>query len=72
MNGFEKEYRRDLRVRLIEDKILMQENDVLVFQTDHIFSSPSAASTIILARSSNGWNDWKNKQGKTLDELKRK
>ena len=65
-------YRRDLRVRLIEDNILIQEKDVLVFQTDHIFSSPSAASTIILARSSNGWNDWKNKQGKTLDELKRK
>ena len=65
-------YRRDLRERLIEDDILIQEDDVLVFQTDHIFSSPSAASTIILARSSNGWTDWKNKQGKTLDELKRK
>ena len=65
-------YRRDLRERLIEDDILIQENDVLIFQTDHIFSSPSAASTIILARSSNGWTDWKNKQGKTLDELKRK
>ena len=65
-------YRRDLRERLIKDDILIQENDVLIFQTDHIFSSPSAASTIILARSSNGWTDWKNKQGKTLDELKRK
>ena len=31
-------YRRDLRERLIEDDILIQENDVLVFQTDHIFS----------------------------------
>lgn len=68
----QKQFRIDQRRHLIEDGILSKHNDVLVFQADHIFSSPSAASTIILARSSNGWTDWKNKQGKTLDEVKRK
>lgn len=36
------------------------------------FNSPSYASGMSLGRRSNGWIDWKNKEGKTLDELKRK
>lgn len=68
----QKQFRIDQRKLLIKDGILTQEKDVLVFQADHIFSSPSAASTIILARSSNGWREWKNKRGETLDQLKRK
>ena len=42
------------------------------FQEDYLFSSPSAAAAQVLARNANGWIEWKNKQGKTLDELKRK
>ena len=56
-----KQFRRDLRARLIHDGILKEEHDVLVFQSDHIFSSSSAAATTILGRSSNGWTSWKNK-----------
>lgn len=37
-----------------------------------VFSSPSAAAGFVTGRSSNGWKDWKNNEGKTLDELKRK
>lgn len=61
-----------LRRKLVEDGILKKENDVYVFQQDYIFNSPSAASATILGRSSNGWKSWKDKNGKTLDELKRK
>jgi len=61
-----------MRTRLIEDEVLKEEDGLLVFQIDHIFSSPSAAAGTILARRANGWKDWKNKEGKTLDELKRK
>ena len=61
-----------MRTRLIEDKILQEENGLLVFQTDHIFNSPSAAAGTILARRANGWKEWKDKTGKTIDELKRK
>jgi hypothetical protein len=61
-----------LRKRLLEEGILKKENDVYVFQQDYIFNSPSAAAATILARSANGWMSWKDKNGKTLDELKRK
>ena len=63
---------RNLRVKLLEEGILKEEKGVLVFTSDHIFSSPSAAAATILARSTNGWVYWKNSEGKTLDELKRK
>ena len=45
---------------------------MLVFQTDHIFNSPSAAAGTILARRANGWSAWKNKSGVTINELLRK
>ena len=61
-----------LRKRLLEEKILKEENNVLVFQQDYIFKSPSAAAATVLARAANGWISWKDKDGKTLDELKRK
>jgi hypothetical protein len=35
---------------------------------DQLFITPS---DMVLGRSSNGWIEWKNKNGKTLDELKR-
>jgi len=37
-----------------------------------IFTSPSAAAATVLARNANGWREWKYKNGKTLDEVKRK
>jgi hypothetical protein len=61
-----------LRTQLLNDSILREENGVYVFQTDYIFNSPSAAAASVLARSANGWTSWKDKNGKTLDELKRK
>ena len=61
-----------LRKRLLEEGVLKAENGVYVFQQDYIFNSPSAAAATILGRSSNGWRSWKDKDGKTLDELKRK
>ncbi len=36
------------------------------------FSSPSSAAMFVLGGSTNGWIEWKNKDGKTLDELFRK
>ena len=36
------------------------------------FNTPSGASDFILGGSTNGWVEWKNKDGKTLDELYRK
>lgn len=36
------------------------------------FNTPSGASDFVLGGSTNGWVEWKNKDGKTLDELYRK
>ncbi|MBQ6841823.1 MAG: GIY-YIG nuclease family protein [Firmicutes bacterium] len=33
------------------------------------FSSPSAAAVFVLGKSINGWTEWKNSEGKNLDEL---
>jgi Domain of unknown function (DUF4357) len=34
-----------------------------------VFSSPSAAATVVLGRSANGRIEWKDAQGRTLKEL---
>jgi hypothetical protein len=60
-----------LRRKLVEDKILVQEDNIYKFASDYIFSSPSAAAATVLAREANGWLEWKYKNGKTLDEVKR-
>jgi hypothetical protein len=61
-----------IRSRLLEAGVLVQEGNLYVFTSDHIFPSYSAAAACVLARRANGWTEWKNKDGKTLDELKRK
>jgi hypothetical protein len=61
----------NLRLPLIEQGILKEDGTHYVFTEDFLFSSPSAASVVVLARTSNGWMDWKNNEGKTLHELKR-
>lgn len=63
---------RNLRSELLESKLLLLEGDVLVFQDDYIFSSPSAAASQVLARSANGWIEWKTASGETLHYMKRK
>ena len=43
------------------------ESDIL--QEDVLFNSPSSAAEFVTGKSANGWVCWKNKEGKTLDEL---
>lgn len=63
----------ELREKLKENGILKEENGILSFLSDYIFNSPSAASSVVLGRHSNGWTEWKNKtNNKSLDELYRK
>lgn len=64
-------YVKNWRDQLIRDGILKQEGDVYKFTHDHIFSSPSTAAAVVLARRANSWTEWKYKDGKTLDEVKR-
>lgn len=51
-----------LRNRLIADGTVVDE----VFQVDYEFSSPSAASAVILGHASNSNADWKSEDGTQL------
>ena len=60
-----------LRIRLVESGAMREEGDTVVFDKDHLFRSPSMAALALTGRASNGWQEWKNKDGKTLDAVKR-
>jgi hypothetical protein len=60
------------RTSLISSGKLREKNDVLEFSEDVLFSSPSAASDMVLGRSSNGWIDWIAPDGRSLDMIERK
>lgn len=60
------------RQKLIDSGILVEKEGVLVFEEDYLFSSPSSAGSQVLGRNTNGWDKWKTKDGKTLDEAERK
>lgn len=59
------------REGLIAEGALQLDGSHYVFQRDVLFKSPSGASDTVTGASTNGWAMWKNKDGKTLDELKR-
>lgn len=61
-----------MRKNLFEKGILKKEGPVLIFTEDYLFNSPSASAAAILARRANGWTEWKDKNGKTMDEKIRK
>jgi len=62
------EWALNIRKALIEQKIMRLDGNVYVFDEDYTFNSPSAAAAVILARSANGWTEWKDKNGETLDK----
>ena len=59
------------RRKLLDDGVMHEEGDTVVFAKDHLFGSPSMAAMALLGRTSNGWREWKSKNGATLDQLKR-
>lgn len=59
------------RDQLVTEGIMALRDGMFVFTRDHLFSSPSMAALAVMGRSANGWLEWKNPQGRTLDEVKR-
>lgn len=51
---------------------IVETNGKFILKVSMSFSSPSAAASFVLGHSANGWIEWKNKGGKTLDEIYRK
>ena len=61
---------RDLRDRLVSERHLVRDGDVYVFIRDYLFNSPSAATTVILARAASGPEEWRDQRGvKLADSL---
>lgn len=62
---------KEKRELLLKEYTAM-EDDKLIMTSDKVFSSPSAAADFCIGRPSNGWTEWKDKDGNTLDSVYRK
>ena len=60
------------RTELLENGSITKIDGKYILNVILTFNTPSGASDFILGSSTNGWTEWKNKDGKTLDELYRK
>lgn len=60
------------REKMIQSGILKQIDGHYVLQENQLITSVSLAAAIVLGRRANGWLEWKNQNGKNLDELERK
>lgn len=61
----------ELQSNLLKSGVLQEQGDEIVFTKDHLFTKPSPAAVALMGRPANGWLDWKTKNKKTLDSLKR-
>jgi len=62
-------YIHKLRQQLIKRKVLIEEDNALVFSQDYRFTSPSTAAGVLVGGTSNGRRAWKTTTGKILKEL---
>ena len=60
------------RTELLENGSITKIDGKYILNVILTFNTPSGASDFILGGSTNGWTEWKNKDGKTLDEIYRK
>ena len=60
-----------LRQELIDTEVLLEFQGSYKVTKDYLFNSPSTAAAITLGRNANGWTEWKNSKGKTLDSVYR-
>ena len=60
------------REELLSKQSIVKTEGKYILKITLEFNTPSGASDFVLGGSTNGWVEWKNKDGKTLDELYRK
>lgn len=60
------------RKELLSQQSIINVDGKYILKVTLDFKTPSGASDFVLGGSTNGWVEWKNKDGKTLDELYRK
>lgn len=56
---------------LSSGKLVAVDNKSYKLTENQIFKTPSGASSLVSGRSTNGWIEWKNEAGETLDEVYR-
>ena len=59
------------REELVGSGVLISTPEGYRFERDWAFGSPSAAACIVTGSSANGWIEWRNSQGQTLDKVYR-
>ena len=59
------------RLELVKSGIMREDGNRVIFEKDHLFGSPTMAAQALLGRNTIGWDEWKSKNGETLDTLKR-
>lgn len=59
------------RDNLIRNGVLVVNDSHIEFMKDYLFKTPSGASNMLIGMASNGWREWKNKAGQTLDDVYR-
>lgn len=60
------------RQNAIQNGDILLEGKVYKLQVSMSFRSPSSAALFVLGGSTNGWVEWRNEEGKTLDEIYRR
>ena len=68
----ERQKRQKQRLNALQNGEIVETNGRFVLKVSMSFPSPSAAASFILGYTANGWVEWKNKDGKTLDVIYRK
>ncbi len=71
VDSFKEDRFMNRRNALMSQGKLQDVGEVLEFVEDVLFAAPSAASDMVLARSSNGWVDWILPDGRTLNDIER-
>ena len=61
-----------LRDELLSKQSIVKAEGKYILNVTLDFKTPSGASDFVLGGSTNGWTEWKDRDGKTLDELFRK
>ena len=62
-------YMREMRQSLIEQGVFVDRGDDYEVTQDYAFNSPSTASGVLLGRTSNGREEWKTQDGRTLKTI---
>lgn len=60
------------RRKMLKENQISEENGKYYLDISVSFSSPSAGAAFVLGGSQNGWIEWKDSNGKTIDEIIRK